>query len=117
MNADVTAAYARLAAPIVADDLALVPLTREHESTLAAAFADADLWTWMLAPRPASRADVRVWIDEALAHVAAERHAAFVTVLPDGTFAGTTRFLEIARTIAVSKSAGRWSSRTPAAVG
>ena len=47
------ALYDTLCAPMVADDLRLRALARSDEPALAAAFADDELWTWMLVRKPA----------------------------------------------------------------
>jgi N-acetyltransferase len=88
-------AYERLSAPIVADDLRLVPLQAAHEDALAEAFSEDELWTWMLVPKPADRAAVRAWLDEALAHADARTQVPWVVEFPDGRLAGTTRFLDL----------------------
>lgn len=87
--------FAKLSAPMVADDLTLRPLAREDESALAVAFADEELWTWMLASKPQSPSGVRAWLDDALEHVRTREHAAFVLVDPMGELAGTSRFLDV----------------------
>ncbi len=87
--------FERLAAPIVADDVSLVPLARAHTAALAVAFAEPELWTWMLVRQPANAADVDAWIDEALERAERREQAPFVVVLPGGALAGTTRFLDL----------------------
>jgi RimJ/RimL family protein N-acetyltransferase len=80
---------------MVADDLTLRPLARADEPALTAPFADEELWTWMLARKPQSPSDVRVWLDDALERVRTREHAAFVLVNPTGELAGTSRFLDV----------------------
>jgi RimJ/RimL family protein N-acetyltransferase len=87
--------YARLAAPIVADDLCLMPLTAQHEDALAEAFAEDELWTWMLVEKPAGRAAVRAWLDEALRQASARTQVPWAIEFPNGSLAGTTRFLDL----------------------
>ncbi len=87
--------FDRLAAPIVADDVSLLPLARVHSAALSVAFADAELWTWMLVRQPMDDAGVRAWIDEALERAERREQAPFVIMLPDGALAGTTRFLDL----------------------
>ena len=90
------ALFEKLAAPMAADDLRLRALAPGDEPELARAFAaDGDLFAWMLVRQPSSDAETRAWLDAALASVAAREHAAFATELPDGTLAGTTRFLDV----------------------
>jgi RimJ/RimL family protein N-acetyltransferase len=110
---------AQLAAPIDAGDLRLVPLGREHEEALAAAFTEDELWTWMLVAKPASRAAVRAWLDEALAQAAAQTQVPWALELRDGSLAGTTRFLdlrwhdrglEIGWTLMFANARGGWAN-------
>ena len=84
-----------LSAPLVAEDLSLRPLALADEPALAVAFADPELWTWMLVRPPQSPADVRAWLADALERVRTREHVAFVLVRPDGSLAGTSRFLDV----------------------
>jgi RimJ/RimL family protein N-acetyltransferase len=88
-------AYEHLAAPILAEDLHLVPLCTAHEAALVEAFAEDELWTWMLVEKPAGRAAVRAWLDDALAHAAARTQVPWAIEFPSGALAGTTRFLDL----------------------
>jgi len=87
--------FARLAAPIVAADLALEPLGERHAAALALAFAEDELWNWMLVAQPRSREDVDAWVVSALERASASEQAPFVIVRPDGSLAGTTRYLQL----------------------
>ncbi len=89
------ALFAKLSAPMVADDLRLRPLARADESALGVAFADEELWTWMLVRPPQSAADVRAWLDDALERARAREHVAFILEYPNGELAGTSRFLDV----------------------
>jgi RimJ/RimL family protein N-acetyltransferase len=71
------------------------PLRADDEDALARAFADRELWTWMLVERPSSRDEVRAWIEGALALRERGEQVPFVAELPDGTLAGTSRYLDI----------------------
>jgi RimJ/RimL family protein N-acetyltransferase len=115
---DVTA-YERLAAPIVAGDLRLSPLRVAHEDALAEAFAEDELWTWMLVKKPGDRGAVRAWLDEALANAASRTQVPWAIEFPDGTLAGTTRFLdvrwhdrglEIGWTMMFARARGGWAN-------
>ena len=75
--------------------VALEPLTEEHEDGLWEASRDAATWRWLPVRRPATRARLRVWLDEALGAAAAGAEIPFATVL-DGRVVGSTRFLALA---------------------
>ncbi len=111
------ASFDVLAAPIAAADVALVPLSTAHADALANAFVDDELWTWLLLAKPQTRADVDAWIASALAAATRREAAPFVVVRPDGTLAGTTRFLairpgdaslEIGSTMLFANARGTW---------
>ncbi len=89
------ALFSKLSAPMVADDLRLRPLARSDEAALGVAFAEEELWTWMLVRPPRSARDVRAWLDDALERVRTREHAAFVLEYPTGELAGTSRFLDV----------------------
>jgi RimJ/RimL family protein N-acetyltransferase len=74
----------------------LEPLTREHEEGLWDASRDARAWRWLSVHQPQSRAELRDYLDAALANAAAGTEIPFATVrAEDGCVLGSTRFLAL----------------------
>ena len=68
----------------------LEPLTAAHEEALWEASRDPAAWRWLSIVQPATRAELRAWLDEAVDGP----DTAFATVpLATGRAAGSTRFL------------------------
>ncbi len=76
--------------------VALEPLAAGHEEGLWEASRDPALWRWLPIVQPATRVELRAWLDDALARVEAGLDIAFATVLRStGAVAGSTRFLAL----------------------
>jgi len=76
--------------------VALEPLTSGHEEGLWEASRDPALWRWLPIVQPATRAELRTWLDEALARAEAGIDIAFATILRSaGAVVGSTRFLAL----------------------
>ncbi len=74
----------------------LEPLSAAHEDGLWDASRDPALWRWLSIVQPATRAELRTWLDDALARVDAGLDIAFATVLRStGAVVGSTRFLAL----------------------
>lgn len=74
----------------------LEPLTAGHEEGLWEASRDPALWRWLPIVQPATRVELRAWLNDALARVEAGLDIAFATVLRStGAVAGSTRFLAL----------------------
>jgi RimJ/RimL family protein N-acetyltransferase len=70
----------------------LEPLAPAHEDDLWEASRDPATWRWMSIVQPATRAELRAWLDDALA----SGDLAFATVLRStGRAVGSTRFLSL----------------------
>jgi RimJ/RimL family protein N-acetyltransferase len=70
----------------------LEPLAPAHEDDLWEASRDPATWRWMSVVQPATRAELRAWLDDALA----SGDLAFATVLrATGRAVGSTRFLSL----------------------
>jgi RimJ/RimL family protein N-acetyltransferase len=70
----------------------LEPLAPAHEDDLWDASRDPRTWRWLSIVQPSTRAELRAWLDEALA----SDDLAFATVLRStGRAAGSTRFLNL----------------------
>ena len=70
----------------------LAPLAPGHEEGLWAASRDPAVWTWLSIDQPQSRAELRAWLNEALAGP----DLPFATILkPTGQPVGSTRFMEL----------------------
>ena len=73
----------------------LEPLAERHLEDLAAVGLDPAIWTWTIA-RPKDRADLRRWLDTALANAAAGTELPFATIdLASERAIGSSRFLSI----------------------
>jgi len=73
----------------------LEPLAERHLDDLAAVGLDPAIWTWTIA-RPKDRADLRRWLETALANAAAGTELPFATIdLASGRAIGSSRFLSI----------------------
>jgi len=73
----------------------LEPLSLDHLDDLAAVAFEGDLWRWTIA-RPTGPADIRAWIEAALANRAAGAEMAFATIdQATGRAIGSTRFMSI----------------------
>lgn len=77
----------------------LEPLRSEHVPGLfAAGRQDPELWRYMTVPPPQSEADVRAWVEQALAQQADGTDLPFAIVArADGRVAGSTRYMDIRR--------------------
>lgn len=77
----------------------LEPLSLEHVPGLfAAGGQDPALWAYMPVPPPESEADVRTWVEQALALQQGGTDLPFAIVAQDdGRVAGSTRFMDIRR--------------------
>ena len=70
----------------------LEPLAAAHEDGLWEASRDPATWTWLAIVQPSTRAELRAWLDEALAGP----DLAFATVLREtGAPVGSTRFMAL----------------------
>ena len=70
----------------------LEPLARTHEEGLWAASRDPATWRWLSIVQPATRDELRGWLDAALA----SDDLAFATILREsGRVVGSTRFLSL----------------------
>lgn len=86
----------------------LEPLRRAHESDLAAATADGNLWELSYASAPAPH-DVRAYIDAAIAgHTAGHSLAWAVRDLASGDVVGSTRYHDIVAAIGRIEIGGTW---------
>ena len=76
--------------------MTLEPLAVAHEEGLWAASRDPALWRWLPIVQPATRGDLRAWLDGALARFEAGLDIPFATVLRStGAVIGSTRFLAL----------------------
>lgn len=76
--------------------VALEPLAAGHEEGLWEASRDPALWRWLPIVQPATRDELRAWLDDALARAEAGLDIPFATVLRStGAVAGSTRFLAL----------------------
>ena len=72
------------------------PLALRHAEALFAASQDPEIWRWLPAPMFSSVAEVRSWIEEALALQAKGEVVPFATIRKsDGAAVGSTRYLDI----------------------
>jgi len=72
----------------------LEPLRADHADELWDASRDPRTWRWLSVVRPESRAELAVWIDDALEAAAAGRELPLVTVCHERVV-GSTRFLAL----------------------
>ena len=80
------------------DHVRLEPLDITHADQLYDAAPDEQTWRFMPVASPASVADTRAWIEQAVAETAAGHQVAFAIILKAGpTAVGSTRFLGIRR--------------------
>jgi RimJ/RimL family protein N-acetyltransferase len=74
----------------------LEPLAREHETGLWEASRDARTWRWLSIQQPQTRAELRDYLEAALANAAAGTEIPFATVRrEDARVLGGTRFLAL----------------------
>jgi len=73
----------------------LEPLAPEHLDRLCAIGLEPELWRWSTEPIR-TRADMRAYVDRALAEQAAGSAVPFAVRLADGTVVGSTRYANIA---------------------
>jgi RimJ/RimL family protein N-acetyltransferase len=74
----------------------LEPLTRGHEAGLWDASRDERTWRWLSVHQPRTRAELRNYLEEALANAAAKTEIPFATVRQeDSRVLGSTRFLAL----------------------
>ena len=70
----------------------LEPLSLAHEDGLWNASRDARVWTWLSIVQPSTRAELRAWLEDAVA----DPDLAFATVLQDDSRpVGSTRFMAL----------------------
>ncbi len=92
----------------------LEPLARAHADDLFAAAQFDEIWEYFLQPRPATREQMRAWVDSALAQVAAGAQVWFAILhRADACAIGVTAYLNIARGDHTLEIGGTWL--TPAA--
>jgi N-acetyltransferase len=73
----------------------LEPLSLDHVPGLAEVGLDPAIWRWTTA-RPATEADIRAWVEEAIAGREAGTDLPFATIdAPSGRPIGSTRYLNI----------------------
>ena len=74
----------------------LEPMAREHEDGLWEASRDPRTWAWLSILRPRTRAEMKEFVDAALASAAAGAELPLVTIRrADGRVVGSTRFLAL----------------------
>jgi RimJ/RimL family protein N-acetyltransferase len=74
----------------------LEPLGLQHEDGLWDASRDERTWRWLSIVQPQTRAELRAYLDEALANAAAGTEMPFATIRRDGgRVLGSTRFLAL----------------------
>ncbi len=74
----------------------LEPLTAEHEEGLWEASRDPRTWQWLSILQPQTPAELRAYLDDALANAAAGLELPFATVRrADGRVVGSTRYLTL----------------------
>ena len=74
----------------------LEPLTAEHEQGLWEASRDPRTWQWLSILQPQTPAELRAYLDDALANAAAGLELPFATVSrADGRVVGSTRYLTL----------------------
>lgn len=74
----------------------LEPLSNDHVEDLARVAFDGDLWRWVLV-QPTDVAELRDWLEAALAEAATGAEVPFATIdLASGRAIGSTRFMSIA---------------------
>ena len=74
----------------------LEPMAREHEDGLWEASRDERTWAWLSILRPRTRAEMKEFVDAALASAAAGAELPLVTIRrADGRVVGSTRFLAL----------------------
>jgi N-acetyltransferase len=78
--------------PLEGDVVRLEPLAARHLDDLWAASSDREVWRWLSITQPASRDELRAWIEEAVAGP----DLPFATVLrASGAAVGSTRYLTL----------------------
>jgi RimJ/RimL family protein N-acetyltransferase len=73
----------------------LEPLSEAHEEGLWEASRDAATWRWLSIAQPATREELRAYLEQALAAAAAGEEIPFATVA-GGRVVGSTRYLALA---------------------
>jgi RimJ/RimL family protein N-acetyltransferase len=74
----------------------LEPMTPAHEDGLWEASRDERTWTWLSVHQPATREELREYLQDALANAAAGLELPLVTIRrEDGRLVGSTRFLAL----------------------
>ena len=74
----------------------LEPMRPDHEDALWEASRDERTWTWLSVHQPATREELREYLDAALANAAAGLELPLVTIRrEDGRLVGSTRFLAL----------------------
>jgi RimJ/RimL family protein N-acetyltransferase len=73
----------------------LEPLAEAHEEGLWAASREAATWRWLSVRRPETRAELRAFLEQALAAARDRTEIPFATLL-DGRVVGSTRYLALA---------------------
>lgn len=83
--------------PVLEGELVrLEPMTLAHEDGLWEASRDERTWTWLSVHQPRTRAELRAYIEDALANAAAGVELPLVTVRrADGRVVGSTRYLAL----------------------
>jgi N-acetyltransferase len=83
--------------PVLEGELVrLEPLGLQHEDGLWVASRDERTWRWLSIVQPQTRAELRAYLDEALANAAAGTEMPFATIRRDGgRVLGSTRFLAL----------------------
>jgi RimJ/RimL family protein N-acetyltransferase len=83
--------------PVLEGELVrLEPLGLQHEDGLWDASRDERTWRWLSIVQPQTRAELRAYLDEALANAAAGTEMPFATIRRDGgRVLGSTRFLAL----------------------
>ncbi|HUH14325.1 MAG TPA: GNAT family protein [Gaiellaceae bacterium] len=83
--------------PVLEGELVrLEPMTLEHEDGLWEASRDERTWTWLSVHQPRTRAELRAYVEDALANAAAGVELPLVTVRrADGRVVGSTRYLAL----------------------
>ncbi len=74
----------------------LEPMRPDHENALWEASRDERTWTWLSVHQPATREELREYLDAALENAAAGLELPLVTIRrEDGRLVGSTRFLAL----------------------
>jgi RimJ/RimL family protein N-acetyltransferase len=84
-------------APVLEGELVrLEPMTLDHEDGLWEASRDPRTWRWLSIEQPQTRAELRAYVEAALANAADGTEMPLVTIRqPDGRVLGSTRYLAL----------------------